>query len=75
CVSQGLSLYDTELGALYKRLMLLDNKTHTRQSQRLWLKTLAKQCKSKPKESIESCLKNQYRARVRFFENVLKVGL
>ncbi|MCJ8270105.1 MAG: ankyrin repeat domain-containing protein, partial [Psychrosphaera sp.] len=74
CASQGLSLYDWELGTLYKKLMLLENKTHIRQSQRLWLKALAKQCKSKPVDVIENCLKNQFRARVRFFENVLKVG-
>ncbi len=71
CNSRGLSLYDRELGAHYTKLLENLQLPYLRDTQRQWLKQIRKSCGQDPRDHIVSCFKKKYRARIRFFENLL----
>jgi uncharacterized protein YecT (DUF1311 family) len=71
CQSKGLSIYDKQLGDLYSMLQRNNKLPELKQLQRNWLKATQLKCSGLYPEKIASCLKVEYRPRIRFLQNLL----
>ena len=70
CASQGLSVYDQQLGLLYHKVRATQHFPEIKTLQRAWLKTLQTECSSSESELI-NCMKVKYRSRIKYLQNLL----
>lgn len=71
CQNLGLQVYDSQLDALYKRV-LADNKyNNIKALQRNWLKQTKSVCASARANELLVCLKQRYRARIKYLSDLV----
>lgn len=70
CNSEGLSNYDQQLGLLYQKIKDSGHYPEIKTLQRTWLKSLRTECSGSSIE-LTPCLKEKYRARIKYFTNLL----
>lgn len=70
CASEGLLLYNQQLGLLYKKIR--DSKLYPEiiTLQRTWLKSVRRECSGSSIE-LSNCMKEKYRSRIKYFTNLL----
>jgi len=71
CSSQGLSVYDAQLGALYKNVRATKKYPEIKSLQRTWLKSLRRECSMKSQSELTKCMKRRYRSRIKYLNNLL----
>ena len=74
CSSQGLSVYDTQLGALYKNVRATKNYPEIKSLQRTWLKSLRSECSMESQSELTKCMKRRYRSRIKYLNNLLNIS-
>ncbi|MDK2596714.1 ankyrin repeat domain-containing protein [Pseudoalteromonas obscura] len=70
CNSKGLSLYDRQLGLLYKKVRASKLYPEIKTLQRTWLKSLRTEC-SGSGVKLQNCMKEKYRSRIKYLANLL----
>ena len=70
CNSQGLSVYDQQLGLLYKKVRATELYPEIKSLQRGWLRSLRTEC-SGYGAGLTNCMKDKYRSRIKYFANLL----
>lgn len=70
CSSQGLSVYDQQLGQLYKKVRNTNQYPEIKTLQRRWLKALRTECTASGDELV-NCMKEKYRSRIKYLMNLL----
>lgn len=72
CSSKGLSIYDRELGRLYKEVLRNENiASHLKSSQIGWIKRRNKECNVySDHDKLAACLARTTRSRIRYLEYV-----
>jgi len=71
CSSKGLSVYDDQLGELYKNVRATNKYPEIKKLQRTWLKSLRRECTTKSQSELTKCMKRRYRSRIKYLNNLL----
>jgi uncharacterized protein YecT (DUF1311 family) len=74
CSSKGLSIYDAQLGALYKNVRATKKYPEIKSLQRTWLKSLRRECSMESQSELTKCMKRRYRSRIKYLNNLLNVS-
>jgi uncharacterized protein YecT (DUF1311 family) len=74
CSSEGLSVYDAQLGALYKKVRATKKYPEIKNLQRTWLKSLRHECSMKSQSELTKCMKRRYRSRIKYLNNLLNIS-
>ena len=74
CSSKGLSVYDAQLGALYKSVRATKKYPEIKSLQRTWLKSLRRECSMERQSELTKCMKRRYRSRIKYLNNLLNVS-
>lgn len=75
CASQGLSVYDAQLGALYKKVRASGRYPNIKPLQRNWLRALKSNCNSADQDELIQCMKPSYRVRIKYLSNLLSLDV
>jgi len=70
CASEGLSVYDQQLGALYTKVTATNNFPEIQVLQTMWLQSLQQECTGDGNQ-LAKCLKMKYRARIKYLANLM----
>ena len=73
CGSKGLSIYDSQLNKLYKKVRKNIPSSEIKVLQRRWLKELKQTCSMPSTSLLTKCMKSQYRARIKYLNGLLAV--
>ena len=71
CASKGLSIYDSQLSALSKKIRANKKVTDLKARQRIWLKELQNACSMTDSQELTVCIKQSYRVRIKYLNNLL----
>jgi uncharacterized protein YecT (DUF1311 family) len=74
CSSKGLSVYDAQLGELYKNVRETKKYPEIKSLQRTWLKSLRHECSMESQSDLTKCMKRRYRSRIKYLNNLLNVS-
>jgi uncharacterized protein YecT (DUF1311 family) len=71
CSSEGLSVYDSQMSMLYKKVRKNVPSAEIKPLQRRWLKELKQTCSMPSTSLLTKCMKSQYRTRIQYLNNLL----
>jgi len=74
CSSKGLSVYDAQLGALYRNVRATEKYPEIKSLQCTWLKSLRRECSMESQSELTKCMKRRYRSRIKYLNNLVNVS-